>query len=558
MIAPSEFESTLRQFITGIVMALPGIDSAEPPVVALESPRSRAHGDMACSSAMQLASRLRKPPVQIAQQIAAQIQALLPASALAGAIASVEVKPPGFINFFLSQEFLASVLQEVLKRGSDYGRIQYGQGKKAMVEFVSANPTGPLSVAHGRQAAVGDALASILDFAGYKVDREYYLNDEGTQIELLGSSLLVRAQQQLGRSAEIPENGYKGDYLIVAAKKWLEQNGEAIADDPDAQKKAKAFIVKELIEVIRGELERFGVRFNRWYPQSSLDEKEYLKETLELLKKRGDLFEQEGAWWLRSTAYGDDKDRVVIRSDGRLTYIAADIAYHRTKYERGYQRLVNLLGPDHHGYIVRLKASVQAMGFDASWLNVLIVQLCTLKRGSELIPMSTREGKFTTLTELMDEVGVDAARFFFLLRKIDAHLEFDLELAKKHTLDNPVYYIQYAHARISRIAENAAQEKISADQADPALLKSPEERLLLELMRNFPNIIELTARTLETYAVVAYLQELAAAFHKFYDAHRIIGSEPAVAAARLQLCVGVKTVLGNGLRLLGVSAPEKM
>jgi arginyl-tRNA synthetase len=558
MIAPSELESTLRQLIAGIVTALPGIDAGEPPIVALESPRSRAHGDLACSAAMPLASRLRKPPVQIAQQIAEQIQAKLPSSSLAGAIASVEVKPPGFINFFLSNEFLASVLREIVKRGPEYGRINYGQKQKAMVEFVSANPTGPLSVAHGRQAAVGDALASVLGFAGYQVDREYYLNDEGTQIELLGSSLLVRAQQQLGRSAEIPENGYKGDYMIDAAKKWLDQNSPAIVDQPDAQKKAKEFIVKELTEVIRAELDRFGVKFSRWYPQSSLDQNDYLNQTLELLKKRGDLYEQEGAWWLRSTAYGDDKDRVVIRSDGRLTYIAADIAYHRTKFERGYQRLVNLLGPDHHGYIIRLKASVQAMGFDPSWLHVLIVQLCTLKRGEEIIPMSTREGKFTTLTEVMDEVGVDAARFFFLLRKIDAHLEFDLELAKKHSLDNPVYYIQYAHARISRIAENAAQEKISVDQADLALLKAPEERLLLEVMRNFPNIIELTARTLETYAIVAYLQELAAAFHKFYDAHRIIGSEPAVAAARLQLCAGVKTVLGNGLRLLGVSAPEKM
>jgi len=527
--------------------------------ISLEIPRIRAHGDLAVSVAMQLASKLRKPPLQIAQSLADRLNLLLKDSPLRDSIERVEVKPPGFINLFLSRAFLYQVLQEVLAVGAEYGRSSLGRGRKVMVEFVSANPTGPLSVAHGRQAAVGDALANLLDFAGYQVHREYYLNDEGTQIDLLGASILARAREALGLPAQFPENGYKGSYIADLGKQLVERQGCQVLDGPKAQDAARNFGAQELTKVIRGELDRFGVQFNEWFPQSSLRDGGYLDQSLDLLKKRGYLYESEGAWWLKSTDFGDDKDRVVIRTDGRLTYIAADIAYHRRKFERGFQLLVNLWGPDHHGYIVRLKAAVEALGFPPEALQIRIVQLCTLKRGAEVIPMSTREGQFITLTQVMEEVGRDAARFFFLLRKTDAHLEFDLELAKQHSLENPVYYIQYAHARISNILEYKKKQSVKeTSQVDFSRLTAPEELTLIQLMREFSGVVEASAKSLETFGVISYLQELAEGFHRFYDAHRVVSDDAALTAARLDLVKGVQIVLATGLRLLGVSAPEKM
>jgi len=562
MISASSLEPTLSGLIQISVRELKLLEDGAPlPDAGLGLPRNASHGDLACSVAMQLASRYAKPPLQLAEALAAALREKLKGSALQEAVDRLEVKPPGFINFFLSDRFLHSVLQEVLSRGADYGRVEVGKGRKALVEFVSANPTGPLSVAHGRQAAVGDALANLLAFAGYQVHREYYLNDEGTQIDLIGTSVLVRAREAAGIPAQFPENGYKGAYVFELGKKLLEEKGRAALEDSRAQEEARVFAVRELTGVIRSELDQFGIRFDAWFPQSSLDEGDFLRKTLDLLKEKGFLFESEGAWWLKSTAFGDDKDRVVIRSDGRLTYIAADIAYHRRKFERGFGLLVNLWGPDHHGYIARLKAAVQGMGFPADGLQIRIVQLCTLKRGSETIPMSTREGQFITLTQVMQEVGRDAARFFFLLRKMDAHLEFDLELAKKHTLENPVYYIQYAHARICNILANAKKEGIEPGgprRSDLSALKAPEEGRLLRLLRLFPNEVESCARSLEPFGLIAYLQELAEALHRFYDAHRVIGVDPALAVARLDLVLAVRTVIATGLRLLGVSAPDKM
>ncbi len=539
-----------------------GLTGPDLGASVLEFPRNAAHGDLACSVAMQLASRFAKPPLELAQTLTADLKKKLASSDLAGAVSSVEVKPPGFINFVLSDRFLQGLLREVLGGSGDYGRGEYGKGRRAMVEFVSANPTGPLSVAHGRQAAVGDALANLLDFAGYRVHREYYLNDEGMQIDLIGTSVLVRAKEAAGIPAQLPENGYKGTYVFEMGKKLLEEKGKPALEGPNAQEEARRFAVRELTGVIRGELDAFGIRFDEWYPQSSLNDEAYLRKTLDLLKEKGYLFESEGAWWLKSTAFGDDKDRVVIRSDGRLTYIAADVAYHRKKFERGFELLVNLWGPDHHGYIARLKAAVQGMGFPAEGLQVRIVQLCTLKRGSETIPMSTREGQFITLTQVMEEVGKDAARFFFLLRKMDAPLEFDLELAKKHTLENPVYYIQYAHARICNVLAKATSvpgtETVPGTVSDLSLLKAPEELRLLRSLRRFPAVIEACARGLEPFMLVSYLQELAEGLHRFYDAHRVIGAERGLASARLDLLRGVQTVLAAGLKLLGVSAPDKM
>ncbi len=578
MTSPADLEEMLQDLIHRAVQDLgfsAGSDSKPAPV--LEIPRSRAHGDMASSIGLQLASRLRRPPLDVAESLAQRIALLLKDSSLKESIDRVEVKPPGFLNFFLKDAFLYSVLREVLVKGPDYGRSSLGKGKKALVEFVSANPTGPLSVAHGRQAAVGDALANLLSFAGYKVTREYYLNDEGTQIDLLGASILARAKEAAGLEAAFPENGYKGEYVVEtgkaflkdaekevpsAEKKFLEDRWRRFVESPDALEKAKKFVVKAYTLLIRTELNQFGVRFeeDEWFSQSSLEKDGFLRQTLDILKEKGFLYESEGAWWLKSTAFGDDKDRVVIRSDGRLTYIAADIAYHRNKFQRGFALLVNLWGPDHHGYIPRLKAAVQALGYPPQALQVRIVQLCTLKRGTETIPMSTREGQFITLTQVIQEVGPDAARFFFLLRKSDAHLEFDLELAKQHSLENPVYYIQYAHARICSILayREKQQGKILDSEVDYSLLTAEEELRIPRLLREFPGVVEISAKSLEPFGLVSFLQELAEAFHRFYDAHRVVSESEKLTATRLRLVQGVKTVLATGLRLLGVSAPEKM
>jgi len=551
----STLETDLRTLIEGAVASKLEAAGLPASAVQLEVPRQRAHGDLSTSIAMQLASRLKTAPKTLADELTASLKETIAQSPLKERVARVELKPPGFVNFFLAPAYLQQQLGEILAQGERYGRTQMGAGESVLVEFVSANPTGPLSVAHGRQAVVGDALAAVLDFAGFSVRREYYLNDEGTQIDLLGKSVLARAREIAGLPAEFPEKGYKGDYVRQIARTLADQLGTDGLQAADAEAKARKLGAERLTEQIRGELERFGVRFDAWFPQSSLEQDQYLGKTLEGLKQGGHLYEQEGAWWLRSTAFGDDKDRVVIRSDGRLTYIAADIAYHRKKFERGAARLINLWGPDHHGYIPRLKAAVQAMGFDPERLEIRLVQLCTLKRAGKVIPMSTREGEFITLTEVMDEVGVDAARFFFLLRKMDAHLEFDLELAKQHTLENPVYYIQYAHARIAGILR---QGEGGSAQPDPGRLSEPETLDLLKALRDFPAVVESCAGNREPFGVIPYLQGVAEAFHRFYDRHRVVGDDPVLTATRLQLIQGVRTVIANGLKLLGVSLPARM
>jgi len=563
MVSTASIETQLRPLVEEALRDWAG--SAHPgdglPAVTLEAPRSRSHGDLSTSIAMQLASRQKKPPLELAKALTEKIQTRLQASPLARHLEDVQVKPPGFINFIFSRSFLCDVLEAVLENKSSYGRVELGRGQKAHIEFVSANPTGPLSVAHGRQAAVGDAVANLLEFSGYQVVREYYVNDEGTQIDLLGASILARAREETGAPADFPENGYKGTYVTGCARAWLQAQGRGILNHPQAQRMATRFGAQRLLGVIETDLKQFGVRFNRWYRQSKLKSFGYLTRSLNRLKGCGSLYASEGAWWLKSTDFGDDKDRVVIRSDGRLTYIASDIAYHRRKFSQGFSLVVNLWGPDHHGYIPRLKAAVEALGFDPKQLAVRIVQLCTLKRGKETIPMSTREGEFTTLAQVMQEVGVDATRFFFLLRKSDAHLEFDLELAKQQSLENPVYYIQYAHARVASILNKIQAEgtEIPPPKREAfRLLEAPEELYLLKLLREFPGVVSACAATLEPFGMVSYLQTLAEGLHRFYDRHRVMGTGSEQASARLGLILGVQAVLANGLKLLGVSTPTKM
>jgi len=452
-----------------------------------------------------------------------------------------------------------------MAQGEDFGSLDEGKKKKVQIEFVSANPTGPLSIAHGRQAAVGDALAHILEFCGYQVVREYYLNDEGTQIELLGESLRMRYAELAGIQGTIPENGYKGSYLIDIARVLFEKHGESLLKKDASTIKAffEEAAVKVVLEGIKKDLDDFGVSFDIWFSQKAMTKRKEVEKVLALLKEKGFTYEKEGALWFKSTAFGDDKDRVLIKSDGNYTYISPDIAYHFDKFSRGFTKVVNIWGPDHHGYIPRIKAACEALGFGKDRLEVLIVQLSTLYKQGKVVSMSTRQGEFITLRELMDEVGRDAARFFFCLRRINSHLDFDLDVAKKQSPENPVYYIQYAHARTCGIIKNycASCGKKSLKKLPPfsaAHLREAEEKTLLRYLGRFPSVVATAHQQLEPYCVITYLQELATVFHKFYDVHKVVGTPEDLMHARLALVSAAKIVLANGLRLLGVSQPEAM
>ncbi|MBI4398658.1 MAG: arginine--tRNA ligase, partial [Candidatus Omnitrophica bacterium] len=421
-----------------------------------------------------------------------------------------------------------------------------------------ANPTGPLTIAHGRQAVVGDVLARLLEKTGHHVSREYYLNDRGVQIQILGLSVYVRYLEIAGFPRKFPENGYQGAYIRDLAGHVFDKEGKKYLEMPE--ERALEFFSKyasdTILEDIRVNLHRLGVTFDSYFSEQTLGGNGFIENVLKLLRERGFTYEHEGALWFRSTAFGDDKDRVLIKSNGEFTYLAPDIAYHEEKFKRGYHRIVNLWGPDHHGYVPRLKAACQALGHNAGQVNVLIVQLTTLFRNGEPVRMSTRAGEFVTLKELMDEVGVDAARFFFLMRKIDSHLDFDLELAKKRSDENPVYYVQYAFARISNILKFS--ETAVSSEVEPALLAESEELEMIKLLSSFGEVLNQASEYLEPYRVVDYLRDVASAFHKFYAKHRVVNPNPELTRARLFLVACVQIVLANGMQIVGISRPEKM
>ncbi|MFA5176993.1 MAG: arginine--tRNA ligase, partial [Candidatus Omnitrophota bacterium] len=469
-------------------------------------------------------------------------------SALKGYIEEIRAEGPGFINFYLNNAYHYGKLREILNRGREALRANLGREKRVLVEFVSANPTGSLSVAHARQAAVGDSLANILAFLGFAVKREYYLNDVGNQINILAKSVALRMQELSGEKIEFPENHYQGEYIYEIAKEAAKQKIEphALGD----------FAANYILDIIRKELDDFGVKFDCWYSQKELEKSGKIQKAFDFLKKKGFLYESDGALWFKSTSFGDDKDRVVIKSDGAYTYLAPDIAYHDDKYKRGFEWLINLWGPDHHGYIGRLKASVAAFGRDPDSLSIVIVQLATIFRNAKPVQMSTRRGEYITLREVLDEVGKDAARFFFLMRRTNSHLDFDLEVAKKQTSENPVYYVQYAHARISSILRNAGVQL--GKEADLALLKEKEELGLVKKILQFSYIMNICLKTQDPYMLTVYLQEISEAFHKFYDLHRVLGDDLGLTQARLSLIEGARIVISTGLELLGVSRPEKM
>ncbi|MBI5523052.1 MAG: arginine--tRNA ligase [Desulfarculus sp.] len=528
------------------------------PAITLERPRQPEHGELATNLALQLAKPCRMNPRAVAQVIVEQL------GDAGGILHRAEIAGPGFINFHIQPAAWLAVLPLILAQGPDYGRATLGAGRKALVEFVSANPTGPLHVGHGRGAALGDVLARLLRFVGYDAHSEYYINDAGNQMATLGRSLLVRARQIKGSGEEFPDNHYRGEYMRGLAREFLDlPQHTGVLDMPPEQavEMASAWAGGKILDGIRDDLSAFGVGIDTWYSERSLVDKGAVRAAFDELRERGLLYEAEGALWFRATAYGDEKDRVVKRGNGELTYFASDIAYHLDKFRRGYGLLVDVWGADHHGYVPRLKAAMAGLDHAPDDLSVVLVQMVNLLRGGVPVAMSTRAGEFVTLKEVVDEVGADSARFIFLTRRSEAQLDFDLEVAKQKSMDNPVFYVQYAHTRVRSVLKKAAEARVplpDPQAADLAPLALAEEVALARLLGDYPEMVLGAAVNLEPHCVTYYLHELAGAFHSYYNAHHILFEDPPLTAARLVLAMAVGAVLKGGLALLGVSAPEAM
>ncbi|GAB4257937.1 arginine--tRNA ligase [Deferrisoma sp.] len=547
------FSQTLDRAVAAGALPDPG----RPLPWKVELPRNPEHGDFATNLALVLGAAVKRPPRQVAEILTAHLEDP------EGLVASVEVAGPGFLNVRLRPSAWTRVLRDVEREGPAFGRSEAGRGERVQVEFVSANPTGPLHVGHGRGAAVGDVLARLLEFAGYRVEREYYVNDAGNQMRILGRSVLLRCRELAGEPVAFPDDHYRGDYVRDLAREALERFGDEWRawSEEEAVERLGRWAGERILEGIRDDLEAFGVRFDRWFSETSLHEAGAVEAALRELEQRGEAYRADGALWLRTTAHGDEKDRVLVKSDGSLTYFAADIAYHLDKFARGFDRVVDIWGADHHGYVPRMKASLAAMGIDPDRLEVLLVQFVSLLRGGKPVGMSTRAGEFVTLREVVDEVGRDAARFLFLTRSCDAPLDFDLEVAKAQTADNPVFYVQYAHARISSVfreAEKAGVSVPSAAEAELDRLVEEDERELLKLLYLFPEVVEEAALQREPHRLTFYLQDLAARFHGYYNRYRFLVDDPDLAGARLCLAGAVRRVIANGLGILGVAAPETM
>ncbi len=524
------------------------------PDVVIERPARPEHGDYATNLPMRLARAARANPLDIARTIAARVPADASLAAAGGA-------PPGFINFRLSEAWLARQVDAISAAGAAFGDVDEGRGVKVQVEFVSANPTGPLTAGNGRGAAYGSVLASILDAAGFDVQREYLVNDAGTQTDVFGRTLLARYRQQFGEDAEIPPDGYPGEYMVELAAQIKAEAGDRYlrAEEPPDELVLRGIDV--MVERIREDLEALGVVYDSWFRERSLYAPGGLYErTLARLREAGVLVEKEGALWLASTELGEDKDNVVVRSTGKPTYFASDIAYHNDKFQqRNFDRVIDIWGADHQGHVSRMKAAVSALGVDPARLEILIYQLVSFRRGDEVVRLSKRAGNIVLIRDIVEEVGRDAARFFFLARSADSQMEFDLELAKRQSAENPVYYVQYAHARIAGILANAAERIPTYDDGDVALLTHPMELALIRKMLQLPELVQLMARQLEPHHLPHYAQDLATAFHAFYTECRVLNTdELPLSKARLKLCNAARTTLARALSLMGVSAPERM
>ncbi|MCY8231297.1 arginine--tRNA ligase [Priestia endophytica] len=526
------------------------------PDVVLETPKDKTHGDYATNMAMQLARVARKAPRAIAEDIVANFDKTK------ASIEKLEIAGPGFINFYMNNSYLTDLIPVVMKAGDAYGETKVGEGEKVQVEFVSANPTGSLHLGHARGAAVGDSLCNILDKAGYEVSREYYINDAGNQINNLASSVEARYMQALGQEKEMPEDGYHGQDIIEIGKKLAEQEGDKYVNMEEQERLAffREYGLKYEMEKLKTDLENFRVPFDVWYSETSLYQNGKIDDALETLKEQGHVYEEEGATWFRSTTFGDDKDRVLIKNDGSYTYLTPDIAYHQDKIKRGFNKLINVWGADHHGYIPRMKAAIQALGYDKDTLEVEIIQLVHLYKDGEKMKMSKRTGKAVTMRDLVEEVGLDATRYFFAMRSADTHMDFDLDLAVSKSNDNPVYYAQYAHARICSMLRQAEELNISFDKdVDFSLIKAEKEIDLLKKVGEFPQVVGEAALKRIPHRISNYIFDLASALHSFYNAEKVLDKENIeTTKARLALIQTVRITLQNALALIGVSAPEKM
>jgi arginyl-tRNA synthetase len=526
------------------------------PNFILEVPKDKTHGDFATNIAMQLARVAKKAPRQIAEGIAGNFDAAKVS------VSRLEIAGPGFINLFMDSKYLYDVISQVIAMGEDYGRTDYGKGTRIQVEFVSANPTGSLHLGHARGAAVGDALCNVLDRAGFDVSREYYINDAGNQIANLAKSIEARYMQALGQDFPMPEDGYHGQDIIEFGRELAKEEGNrfvSMSEDERFQYFRSYGLKRELAKLKR-DLADFGVEFDVWFSETSLYESGAVEQAVDTLRDRGYVYEQDGATWFRSTDFGDDKDRVLIKNDGSYTYLTPDIAYHANKFSRGFDKLINIWGADHHGYIPRMKAAIQALGYEADQLEVIINQMVSLFQGGEKVKMSKRTGKAVTMRDLMEEVGKDATRYFFTMRSSDAHLDFDMDLAVSKSNENPVFYVQYAHARICSIFRQAEDAGLrwTEENADLSLLSSEKELELLKKLGQFPEEISLAAEQFAPHRIVRYVYDLAALLHSYYNAERVMVDDQALAIARLKLVQAVGITIRNGLRVIGVSAPEKM
>ncbi len=526
------------------------------PDFIVEVPNQSEHGDFACNLAMLLARQAHMSP----RAIAGSMLEILSRN-LMDTVERIEVAGAGFINFYLPASWLESLPAKIIAAGDDYGKNE-PHPEKIQVEFVSANPTGNLHMGNARGGALGDSLANLLRFDGYTVEKEYYINDAGNQIAVLGQSLEMRYKELLGEPFAFPENGYAGQDIIDSVQRIIDRYGREFLSLPveEMREKLTEITLKEKLAYIKQTLINFGIEYDCWFSESSLHESGKVKETVEFLRERGYVYEADGAQWLKATAFGEEKDEVLIRANGYPTYFAADIAYHRNKFERGFDRVINIWGADHHGHVARMKNAMEAVGYNPDRLTVLLIQLVRLYRGGEMVRMSKRTGTTVSLDELIEEVGRDAARFFFIMRSPDSHLDFDLELARKQSQENPVYYVQYAHARICSIFRQA--EAAGAVIPDPATVDlsvlDEEEHALLHKVADFPEEIRTAAEALAPHRIARYVQELAGSFHSFYNHHRVLSEQKELQDARLHLLACVRITIKNALAILGVSAPEHM
>ena len=551
-----QIEDQLKKEIETAIIEAGLAAKEEIPDILLEKPKDKAHGDFASNIAMQLARVAKKAPRQIAQDITERLDVEK------AAIEKVEIAGPGFINFFMKKNILGKIIPVILEQKENYGRTDTGKGKKVQVEFVSVNPTGDLHLGHARGAAYGDVLCNVLDAAGYDVEREYYINDAGNQIDNLALSVEARYFQELGRDFPMPEDGYHGQAIIDMAKKLVEEFGAEWADKPKDERIAffKEFGLKSSLENIKKDLEQFRVEFDNWFSERSLYRDGKIDEALKVLEEGDYIYEKDGAKWFKSTAFGDDKDRVLVKQDGSYTYLTPDIAYHKDKIDRGFDQLINVWGADHHGYVPRMKAAIQALGYPADKLEVKIIQMVNLFEGGEKVRMSKRTGKAVLLRDLMEDVGVDATRYFFVTRSNDSQLDFDMDLARSQSNENPIFYVQYAHARICTMLEQAKQKGIeTGGEYDTSLLTTEKETDLLKKLGEFPQTVADAAEKQLPHKVTQYVFDLASLLHSFYNAEKVLDPENAeLTKARIALMKAVRTALANGLKLIGVSAPEKM